>query len=425
MPSPSKTNTKAKTRPKDTGPKANRKKKEKSEPPQDEEKARFHTSGPRPLWSGTITFGLVSLPVNLYPANRAKPVSLRMVDSEGTPLARRYFCEKEARVLDHDELVRGYEVAKDEFVVVEDDELDSLAPEKTQEIDLKRFVGLDEIDPMYFQRAYFMTPDKGVTKAYRLLAEGMESARRAGIATFVMRGKEYLVAIIAERGILRAETLRFADELRTPADLPLPKAGEADAQRVKAMQQAMAALTEDDFSRDELTDLQSQRIVARAEEKLARGEDVIALAEEPPPDEAAEAGGEVIDLMQVLKQSLAEGRPPGQATRNDTGQSNANSQDRESGKNNESAKSNKRDMTRSGRQGTRSEAKKGWSDPHTTRKQNAARGDAKEKPRGKRHAATLESLSRNALYARAQRHDVPGRSRMSKAELIEAIAKLD
>ncbi|WP_444678375.1 non-homologous end joining protein Ku [Halomonas sp. E19] len=283
MPSPSKANTKAKTRPKDTDPKANRKKKEKSEPPQGEEKARFHTSGPRPLWSGTITFGLVSLPVNLYPANRAKPVSLRMVDSEGTPLARRYFCEKEARVLDHDELVRGYEVAKDEFVVVEDDELDSLAPEKTQEIDLKRFVGLDEIDPMYFQRAYFMTPDKGVTKAYRLLAESMESAGRAGIATFVMRGKEYLVAIIAERGILRAETLRFADELRAPADLPLPKAGEADAQRVKAMQQAMAALTEDDFSRDELTDLQSQRIVARAEEKLARGEDVIALAEEPRP----------------------------------------------------------------------------------------------------------------------------------------------
>lgn len=291
-------------------PNKKRKTQDKNESTQGEETKRFHGSGPRPLWSGTITFGLVSLPVNLYPAHRTKPVSLRMVDSEGTPLARRYFCEKEAHVLDYDELVRGYEVEKDEFVVVEDAELESLAPEKSQEIDLKRFVGLDEIDPIYFQRAYFMTPDKGVTKAYRLLAESMEATGRAGIATFVMRGKEYLVAIIAEKGILRAETLRFADELRAPADLPLPEAGEADPQRVKAMQQAMAALTEDDFARDELTDLQSQRIVARAEEKLARGEDVIALGEEDGPKVEPEQGGEVVDLMQVLKQSLAEGRPP-------------------------------------------------------------------------------------------------------------------
>lgn len=370
-----------------TKPKEKRKTQEKNESAQGEEKKRFHASGPRPLWSGTITFGLVSLPVNLYPANRPKPVSLRMVDAQGTPLARRYFCEKEERVLDYDELIRGYEVEKNEFVVVEERELDSLAPEKSQEIDLKRFVGLDEIDPMYFQRAYFMTPDKGVTKAYRLLAESMEATGRAGIATFVMRGKEYLVAIIAEKGILRAETLRFAEEIRAPEDIALPEATRPDKQRAKAMQKAIEALTEKGFAREELQDLQSQRIVARAEEKFARGEDVIALGEEDAPDVEPEQGGEVVDLMQVLKQSLAEGRPPGQAAHSDTDKSK----------------------------------------PEKRAKPAAGRGKEKKRPTsqrgtGKRRSAELEGLSRDELYERARKLDLPGRSRMSKAELAKAIA---
>ncbi|MGR2739852.1 non-homologous end joining protein Ku [Billgrantia sp. Q4P2] len=377
MPSQSKRQSKRKEKEKDKrkGPSAKR-----------DEKKRFHASGPRPLWSGTITFGLVSLPVNLYPANRPKPVSLRMVDRHGTPLARRYFCEKEERVLDYDELIRGYEVAKNEFVVVEDRELESLAPEKSQEIDLKRFVGLDEIDPMYFQRAYFMTPDKGVTKAYRLLAESMEASERAGIATFVMRGKEYLVAIIAEKGILRAETLRFAEEIRAPEEIDLPEAAKPDKEKVKAMQQAIEALVEDDLAREALQDLQSQRIMARAEEKRSRGEDVIALGKEDEPDVEPEQGGEVIDLMQVLKQSLAEGRPPGQSER----------------------------------EGSSSNARKGKSGKHG--KTSAKRSPGKKRPAAKHRPAELDSLSRDELYERAQQLDVPGRSRMSKAELVEAIA---
>lgn len=380
-------------------------------PAEREEKKRFHASGPRPLWSGTITFGLVSLPVNLYPANRPKPVSLRMVGRDGTPLARRYFCTQEERVLDYDELIRGYEVEKGEFVVVEDGELDSLAPEKSQEIDLKRFVGLDEIDPMYFQRAYFMTPDKGVTKAYRLLAKSMEESERAGIATFVMRGKEYLVAIIAEKGILRAETLRFAEEVRAPEDIDLPEADKADAQRVEAMRQIIDSMSEEDFEREALQDLQSQRIVERAEEKLSRGEDVIALGEEDEPDVEPEQGGEVIDLMQVLKQSLAEGRPPGQEQR-DTGKAGkASTKDRR----NVSGKTRAK----------RSEKK----DKHSEKQQRSAgdktdkRGSGKAPPRGRRRPAELDGLSRDELYVRAQQLDVPGRSRMSKAELVEAIAK--
>ena len=368
------------------------------------DKKRFHASGPRPLWSGTITFGLVSLPVNLYPANRSKPVSLRMVDRNGSPLSRRYFCEKEERVLDHDELIRGYEVTKNEFVVVEDSELESLAPEKSQEIDLKRFVGLDEIDPMYFQRAYFMTPDKGVTKAYRLLAKSMEDSQRAGIATFVMRGKEYLVAIIAEKSILRAETLRFAEEVRATEDIDLPAATRPDSKRVKAIQQAIEALAEDELEREALQDLQSQRIVARAEEKLARGEDVIALGEEESEPDLEPEQGEVVDLMQVLKQSLAEGRPPGQDERG-TASSRA-----------------KKAKPKSGKTTTRR------SPAHASRSKRSAeetppkRSNDKAAPRGRRRPAELERLSRDELYERAQKLDVPGRSRMSKAELVKAIA---
>lgn len=336
------------------------------------DKKRFHPSGPRALWSGTISFGLVSLPVNLYPANRTKPVSLRMVDRDGTPLIRRYFCEKDERALDNDELVRGYEVAKNEFVVIKDRELESLAPEKSREIDLKRFVDVDEIDPMYFQRAYLMTPDQGITKAYRLLAESMEASGRAGIATFVMRDKEYLVAIIAEKGILRAEILRFAEEIRSPEEMELPEKQAPDKRCVKAMEKAIAALSHETFERETLQDPQSQRIIERAEEKLARGEDVVELAEEEPAAAPAK-GGEVIDLMQVLKQSLAEGRPPQQPAR-------------------ESGRPPKGD------------------------------GNSKSIRRGKNRRTELKALSRDQLYERAQELDIPGRSRMNKAELVEAIA---
>src|ERR1700704_3956560 len=180
-------------------------------------------SGPRPFWSGTLTFGLVSVPVNLFPANKSSRAPLRMLSPDGEPLARRYYSEKTERELDAGEMVRGFEIDKGKYVVVSDEELDRLAPEKSRDIDLKSFVPAESIPPMYFERGYFLTPDSGSEKAYKLLAETMAKGDHAGLATFVMRGKEYLVAIFAEHGILRAETMRFADELRSAADVGLPK----------------------------------------------------------------------------------------------------------------------------------------------------------------------------------------------------------
>lgn len=346
-----------------------------------ERRAEPRVSGPRPFWSGTITFGLVSLPVGLYPANRSKPISLRMVDQDGTPLARRYFCEKEARTLASDELIRGYEVERNVFVVVEDQELEELAPEKSQEIDLKRFVALSEIDPIYFERAYFLTPDKGVTKAYRLLASSMEASGRAGIATFVMRDKEYLVAIIAERGILRAETLRFAAEVRSPADIGLPASEKGGSQRVRAFAKAIESLSTATLERETLQDLHSQRILERVQEKLAKGEDVIDLPEGGETD--SEQSGEVVDLMQVLKQSLEQGQSPA---------------DKAAGR-------------------TRPKA-----DNRSKTQRSPSRASTKQVPsRRKANASNLAKLSKNELYQRAQKLGISGRSSMTKAQLIRAI----
>ncbi|MFU8815376.1 MAG: Ku protein [Pseudomonadales bacterium] len=330
---------------------------------------------PRSFWSGNIAFGLVSVPVSLFVASRASGAGLRMVSADGTPLTRRYFCSSEGVPVDAEEIVRGYEVEKGNFVIVGDEELAALAPEKSQEIDLRRFVPLSQIDPMYFDRAYFLVPDRGASKAYRLLARVMEDVGRAGIATFVMRGKEYLVAIIAERGLLRAETLRFDDELRTPEDVGLPELESAPAAGFRAVQRAMRALAADSLNRDALSDSYSRQLRELVEHKLAAGEGVVA-AEELEPEEAS-AGAEIVDLMQVLKQSLEEGEP------------------RE-------------------RKGS------------AQRKAAAHRKDPAQRkaPRRAPRAAArpdLESRPKAELYEQARALDIPGRSSMSKEQLIDAI----
>lgn len=254
----------------------------------------------RSFWSGTITFGLVSIPVELFPANRSQGVSLRMVSEDGTPLARRYFCPNEGRELDWDEIVRGYEIEKDRFVVVTDDELEKLAPEKTRDIDLRRFVDASEIDPIFFERAYYLTPGGNSTKAYRLLAETMERTNRAGIATFVMRGKEYLVAILAEDGIMRAETLRFAEEVRSADDVGLPQPEKPQAAAVRKMESAIGKLVEKELDEDELTDHSAERLLKLVAKKEKSGEGVV-----EAPEGVAEPSEGVIDLMEVLRRSLA------------------------------------------------------------------------------------------------------------------------
>ena len=323
---------------------------------QDEERRGGARGGGRAFWSGTITFGLVSVPVDLFPALRSGGVSLRMLDEDGAPLRRRYFCPHDEREVSRDHLVRGYELEDGSHVVVTDEELEALAPRRSRDIDLRRFVARDEIDPAYFRRAYFLTPAGDSTKPYRLLAEAMERTGRAGIATFVMRGKEYLVAILSEGGILRAETMRFHDELRSPEDVGLDGDSEAPAKRVSAMEKAIRALEQEELDPDLLVDDHALRLRALAERKAKRGEDVVeapALVEPEEPGEDDEDAG-APDLLETIRASL-----------------------------------------------------------------RAARGgDGRARGGG-----GLTRLSKDELYERAKEADVPGRSGMSKDELVRALRK--
>lgn len=260
---------------------------------------------PHPFWSGIVAFGLVSLPVSLFPAHSGK-VALKMVDAKGALLRRQFFCDHDNRPLERDDIVRGYELEKYHYVVVEDEELEALEPKKSREIDLKRFVPLGSINPIYFERAYFLVPDSDTTKAYRLLAKSMEDKQRAGIATFVMHGKDYLVAIIAEGGILRAETLRFHDELRTPEGIGLPERQPADKKTTEQMRTAIKKLMRKQLDLKQLSDQHTRNLMQHIEMKLKSGTDVLKAPEEPAPDEAA---SNVIDLMQVLKERLLGRRP--------------------------------------------------------------------------------------------------------------------
>lgn len=257
-------------------------------------------AGPRPFWSGVIAFGLVSLPVSLFPANRGKPISLNMTDSEGHPLRRQYFCEKENRRLERDEIVRGYPIDKNRFVIIEDEELEALAPEKTREIDLTRFVPKTDVNPVFFERGYFLAPDTSSTKAYRLLARSMEEEERIGIATFVMRDKEYIIAIMSERGILRAETLRFHDEIRSPQQASLPELGKASNRLVRSIKQAVKKRSVETFDPQLLKDQQAEQLQDLVREKLAAGKDLI----EQPDIPEQQDDSNVVDLIQVLKDRL-------------------------------------------------------------------------------------------------------------------------
>jgi DNA end-binding protein Ku len=258
----------------------------------------------RPTWTGTITFGLVSIPVNLYSAIRPRQTAMKLVDKEGNPLGRRYHCSKEDKELDQEELIRGYETDDGKMVIISDEEFESVAPEMSGDIDLKSFVPLDQIPPMYFQRPYFLAPSGKSAKAYHLLAETMQRSGRIGIGSFVMRGHEYLVAIVSENGVLRADALRYHDEIRTPETIGLPKRTKAAAKSVNAFEKEIEALEQKKIDVSELEDKDAEALQKFAHEKEKEGEDVIHQTGLEEAD-AEEGGAQIIDLMDVLRKSLS------------------------------------------------------------------------------------------------------------------------
>ena len=221
-----------------------------------------------------------------------------MLGPDGEPLARKYYAEKTGKDLDAENMVRGYEVDEGKFVTITDEELERLAPEKTRDIDLTRFVKEDSIPPIYFERGYFLTPAGNSEKAYRLLAEAMEELGNAGIATFVMRGKERVVAIFSDHGILRAETMRFSDEVRTIKQVGLPDKKDVSAAAVRKFELLIKKKAKRTFSPDK--DQQTEELLRLVKRKQSKPSNVVELK-----DYRRDKDEEAVDLVQVLKRSLA------------------------------------------------------------------------------------------------------------------------
>jgi len=237
------------------------------------------------------------VPVNLFSANRSTRTPLRMLGPGGEPLSRKYYAEKTGRDLDADEMVRGFEVDSGKFVTVSDEELERLAPDKTRDIDLKLFVKEDAISPLYFERGYFLTPAANSEKSYKLLAEAMEERGDVGVATFVMRGKERPVAIFSDNGILRAETMRFPDEVRTIKEIGLPEKKKVASTAVRKFETLIKKKSKRTFSPDK--DEETDRLLKLVKKKQSKASNVVQLKDYQPTEEKP------VDLVQILKRSLS------------------------------------------------------------------------------------------------------------------------
>jgi DNA end-binding protein Ku len=260
---------------------------------------------PRPIASGTISFGLVSIPVKLFPATQpTSAVSFNLLHGkDGSRLKQQYVCAKDGAVVPREEMVKGYELAKDRYVVFTAEELKALEEIASQTIDIAEFVPEADVDPVYYDRAYYLGPDKGGAKAYRLLSEAMKRAGKAALARYAARGKQYLVLIRPKGGRLVMQQLLYGDEVRSFEEVPVDEA-EVKEQEVQLALALVEQTASDGFHPERYEDAVKKRTLEAIERK-AQGEAIQVSAPEPQ--------AQVIDLMDALKASLdaAKGAPAG------------------------------------------------------------------------------------------------------------------
>jgi DNA end-binding protein Ku len=253
---------------------------------------------PRAIWSGAISFGLVAVPVKLYPATEQKDIQFHQF-KEGTRqrIRNKRVSEATGREVDYEDIVKGYEAAKGKYVIVTPDELASVAPEKTRTIEITDFVDLSDIDPIYFEKSYYLAPvdEAGAKKAYALLLKAMEEEGKVAIGRFVMRTKEYLAAVRPMDGILVLETMFFPDEIRQPSEIEnVPvraRAGERELKMAKQLINTLATNWDPKRYHDEYR----ERVLKLIRDK-AKGKEVVL------PE--AEETTKVADLMEALRQSI-------------------------------------------------------------------------------------------------------------------------
>jgi DNA end-binding protein Ku len=263
---------------------------------------------PRSIATGTISFGLVSIPVRLYPATQPTgTVSFNLLHAkDGSRLKQQYVCAQDGEKVERDDMVKGFEFAKDRYVTFTAEELKALEEIATQTIDIAEFVPLADVDPVYFDRAYHLGPEKGGAKAYRLLAEALERAGKAALARYAARGKGYLVLIRPSGGRLVMQQLLYADEVRPVEDIPVDDA-ELKEPEVQLALQLIEQTASEGFHPERYEDGVKKRILEAIDRKVQGQEIQVAAPAEPQ--------AQVIDLMDALKASLAAAeRAPARAT---------------------------------------------------------------------------------------------------------------
>jgi DNA end-binding protein Ku len=246
----------------------------------------------RSIWTGAISFGLVSVPVRMFTATESKELRFHFLDRRDmAPIGYDKINKDTGEHVDPDDIIRGFEFEKGRFVEVTDEDVDRLDIELTHAIDICDFVSIEEIDPLYFRKGYYLLPQDGAEKPYRLLAKALEETGRVAIAKIVIRNKQHLSCIRPVDGTLVLETMYYADEVRQPEAAPALQVRAAEVEMAKTLIENLAATWDPekyhDRYRNELLDLL---------EKKAEGE--------PLPERQEETGGEVVDLMEALRQSV-------------------------------------------------------------------------------------------------------------------------
>ena len=261
---------------------------------------------PRAIWSGAISFGLVNIPVKLYSAVSKKTVRFHQIDAEsGQRIRQQRVNPGSGEEVPYEQIVKGYEISPEHYVTITPEELESLEPQKTRTIDIEEFVDLEQIDPIYYDHPYYLAPDKGAAKAYKLLLDAMEEADKVAIARVVIRSKENLVALRPYRGAITLETMLFPDEVTQPDSIEELSAVDGDVKTTKRELDMAKQLIESlsgDFDPSGYRDEYRERVLDLIERKAA-GETIT--IEEPTAEKK-----DVPDLMAALEASISASKAP-------------------------------------------------------------------------------------------------------------------
>ena len=257
---------------------------------------------PRAIWTGSISFGLLNVPVRLYSAVSRKNVSFRELRaSDGSRIRHRRVAEADGEEVPYEEIVKGYEIAPEQYVVITREELEEIDPKKTRAIEIQDFVDLDDIDPIYFDHPYYLGPDKGAEKPYALLVKAMGQSKKVAVARFVLRNREHLAAVRPAGRVLTMATMRFADEVVAPDELGediVPQDGRKLERRELDMAKQLIESLTSGFDPTRYRDEYREELLGLIDRK-AHGEAVVEpVSEEPRPTKAP-------DLMAALEESLA------------------------------------------------------------------------------------------------------------------------